>query len=58
MVDLYTLFTRQDYQEKIFTRGFPKEYVSVGPVNNRISRRTEAGELPSIGGNHRLPTER
>jgi hypothetical protein len=58
MLDLYTLFTSRQYQERIFTSGFPKEYTSVGPMTNRVSRRTEAGEFPTIGGEHDLPTER
>ena len=57
MVDLYTLFTKQSYQERIFTRGFPKEYVNVGPVNNRVSKPTDAGELPTISERHKR-TER
>lgn len=57
MIDLYSLFTKQKYQSQLLVRGFPKEYTNVGPVNNRVSKRTEAGEMPSIGGDRR-PTER
>lgn len=48
MVDLYRLFTNPELQNKIFAQGFERDYRFVGPANNRISVRTENGEMPTI----------
>lgn len=50
MVDLYKLFTSPELQNKIFARGFEKDYRFVGPANNRVSVRTENGEMPTLSG--------